>query len=108
MSVTGDGSPLYLIITYNSLSDESKNIPSAFLIGTVYVVDETLPPVLPYKSMLLEKGFLWLSFDIPASIKLLVVALGSNILQVDILVLLPALVPLFNIKPTATPSLVLS
>ena len=73
----------------------------------MYVVDERLPPVLPYKSMLLEKGFLWLSFDIPASIKLLVVALGSNILQVEIDVLLPALVPLFSINPTATPSLVL-
>ena len=40
------------------LSELSKNIPSAFLIGSVYVFPLILPPELPYKSILLENGFL--------------------------------------------------
>ena len=92
MLVTGVGSPLYLINTYNSLSLAFKNIPSALLKGMVYVLEPTLPPVFPYKSKLLLNGFLKLSAVTPDSIKLLVVSLGSYNLAVDIDVLVPALV----------------
>ena len=40
-----------------SLYVESKIIPSAFLIGIVYVVDAKLPPVLPYNAIWLPNGF---------------------------------------------------